>query len=498
MEISAGGVGRSSPPMTQTILFIETDRERQKRIRAAFERAKAGARVDFAPTPSAGLEVVKREAVDAVFLNRAESGMEVYEFQRRLESLNRQVPVILMVAAADDATVVRSLHDGAADCVADDAASCDSYPAVALRAVARFEAGHESAERDRAILRSHKQWMAIIDADADALFVLDAGGTIVKANKAFAAMAGKHPRDLVGRPLAEVFDLALPEGDRQLRPGERGPLSFEQQIGTEVYRVTIVPLLDEGRVLTVHTVRNMTTERRLRDLALRSANAALAGKLVPGVLHELNNGLAGAIAYAELLEMKVDDAGVKADVQKVLGCADRCRTISENLHLLARDRAPSKGLASVNDVIDRAVSLRAYWLKVHNVRIEREYDDHAVVSGNAPDLERAMVQLLLNAEEAIAQAGGGAGVVRFGTAYDGGRRQVLITIQDNGPGVPEGLGDRIFEPFCTTKPDAAGLGLAIVRTVVEEHGGSVRRDPVAQGASFTIILPLGSVEAPGS
>jgi PAS domain S-box-containing protein len=481
---------------------MESSAEDRGLLQAAFERSGTGARLEFVSSAGAAFEVIKREAVDALFFNQAQSGLDASEVMGSLQAIRRQAPVVMMAQKADEKTMLQALRDGAFDCVAAEAAAFDAYPLVAERAIARFEAARENAERVRAILRSQQQWMSIIDAITDYIFVLDSDRFLVKVNQSFAAAVGRHPRDIVGNKVSDVFDLGVPsEATLKAFLEDVAPRIYEKKIGDEIYQISIFPLQVENRTLTIHVMKNITEVRRLKDQLYHADKLASIGLLVSGVAHEINNPLTGTIAYTELLAMKVTDEGVKAELKKILDSAERCKKIVDNLLTFSRQRTPSKSLESINDIIDRAIDLRSYWLKSNNIRIVREYDPITTVFVDAQQIQQVVLNLLLNAEQAVVGSGRADARIRFTTRSDRANRAVVIQVADNGPGIPRKVASKIFDPFFTTKPVGigTGLGLSISHGIITEHGGTIRfENSEGGGAVFTIELPTGAGSLPGA
>jgi PAS domain S-box-containing protein len=428
--------------------------------------------------------------------------MDALEFRRHLTTVNREVPVIMMSLDPGEEVVLRALRGGATDCVSTDRNAIDRYPAVALRAIARAEASREDSERALAIIKSQKQWMSIIDAITDFLFVLDRSQTIVKVNTALATAVGSHPRVIVGNRIQDVFNLDVPNEDFLQSVHQDGmPRTYEKKIGEEVYQISIFPLLEDNRPLTIHIMKNITEVRRLKDQLYHTDKLASIGLLASGVAHEINNPLTGAIAYTELLAMKVTDEEVKADLKKILDSAERCKKIVDNLMTFSRQRAPSQSLESVNDLINRAIELQGYVLKSNNIEVQKEFDPATTVFVDAQQIQQAILNLLVNAEQAIMDSGRADGRIKFATRYDRDAKRVVISIIDNGPGIPQQIAGKVFDPFFTTKPVGigTGLGLSIAHGIITEHGGTIRfENAEGGGAAFTIELPTGSGTLPGT
>jgi len=459
-------------------------------------------RLEFAASLDAVLATLEREAADALFINQAQFGQDAFRIISRLREMNRDAPVIMMLQQTSDTAVVRALRGGAADCVSANPDAFENYPAVVKRVINRFAADHESIERSRAILNSQKRWMSIIDAITDYIFVLDEAGILVKVNSAFASAIGKHPRDIIGSKIRDVFERDIPNTETHTSVLDSGiPSIYEERIGDDLFQVSVFPYQEENRLLAVHVMKNITEVKRLKDQLYYADKLASIGQLVSGVAHEINNPLTGTIAYTELLIMKVTDNATRDTLKKILNSAERCKKIIENLLTFSRQRSPSKSLESVNDIIDRAIDLRSYWLRSNNIEIVREYDPVSTVFVDAQQIQQVILNLLLNAEQALVAASAKAAKIRLVTQSDKVNRRVVISVIDNGPGISQKIASKIFDPFFTTKPVGigTGLGLSISHGIITEHGGTIRFETAeGGGAAFIIELPTGTGALPGA
>jgi two-component system NtrC family sensor kinase len=451
--------------------------------------------LEFVPSPAAGLEVIKRGTVDAIFFNGIQCGMEVSDFLCELRKTGVETPVIMIAGRDNIDTILNAIRAGAADCVVDDVPGAASMPLVAGRIIARAREAQDRLERSQAIIRSQKQWMAVMDAITDYIFVVDEGQRLVKVNNSFAAAFGMSPREAIGRQCAELFGMDI-LGDRTFTAGaDDSPRTFEKEFSGETYQVSVFPLVEDGAQRRIQVMKNITELKRLKDQLHHSEKLASIGLLVSGVAHELNNPLTGTIAYSELLGMKVTDESIRQDVRKILESAERCKKIVDNLLTFSRQQAPVKSLESVNDIIDRVIDLRSYWLRRNKIELVREYDPVSTVFVDRQQLQQVILNLLLNAEQAIESSGQAHGRITFTTRYDRDGHRIIITVADNGGGVQPGVLSRIFDPFFTTKPVGigTGLGLSLSHGIISEHEGTIRVENVdGGGALFTIDLPIGT------
>jgi two-component system NtrC family sensor kinase len=218
------------------------------------------------------------------------------------------------------------------------------------------------------------------------------------------------------------------------------------------------------------------------------------GQLVSSVAHELSNPLTSILGYAQLLLRRHESKEREADVQRILQEAERASRIAKNLLQFARGAKPERAAVDLNEVVRRALALRAHELGLEEIEIHLELDPQLPpVLGDAAQLQQVLLNLLVNSEQAI-QHGRGRGHIRLRTRPVSGDR-LAVDVVDDGPGIaPEAL-PRIFDPFFTTKPPGVGtgLGLSIAYGIAHDHGGTVAVDSrPGCGAMFTVELPATS------
>jgi signal transduction histidine kinase len=236
-------------------------------------------------------------------------------------------------------------------------------------------------------------------------------------------------------------------------------------------------------------------EERTRDLKeaqnqlIQSQKMAAVGELAAGVAHEINNPLAAVLGSAQLALLRSDraDTRVRPHLEDIEKEALRIKDIVESLLQLSQDQSQqAMGTVDVNAVVDGALALVARPIISQRIAVKKELAaDLPRIRGRSGDLQQAVLQLLLNAKDAMPE--GGTLTLRTDTV-DG--KLVRLVVEDSGPGIaPQNL-ERIFEPFFTTRASKGhkGMGLAVVHRVVEEHGGriSVEGNEKARGAIFRL------------
>ena len=240
-------------------------------------------------------------------------------------------------------------------------------------------------------------------------------------------------------------------------------------------------------------------ERRRAEADLRDAQATLIqtaklaalGRMSAAIVHEVSqplSALENRLATAELLAERGDTGSVSG---KMRSAREMIRRIQRTVKLLRSFTRKEPGLREPVPVaasIAAAVDLAQHSIDRKRIAVEVSCPDTLSVLANAIRLEQVVLNLLLNALDAVGETE--APVVRISARAVGGR--VEIDVEDNGPGIPSDLHERIAEPFFTTKQtgEGLGLGLSISRTIVSEFGGALTfSSREGRGSTFTIALP---------
>jgi signal transduction histidine kinase len=236
--------------------------------------------------------------------------------------------------------------------------------------------------------------------------------------------------------------------------------------------------------------RRLHEERERMEAHLRERDKLFTlGLLAGGVAHDLNNPLAVIRAHAELLLRHEEDGARAGQLRGILEAGERCSRIVADLLGFARRRPVERNTVDAAAVLRETLAQREGRLAASGVEVEREIPaDLPHVVADAHQLQQLFLNLLVNAEQALA-AGGGR-LRATARAAEGGRR-VEAELWNDGPAIPADVLPRIFEPLFTTKPgeEGTGLGLYICRRIAREHGGDVEVRSDSGGTSFTLRLP---------
>ena len=263
-----------------------------------------------------------------------------------------------------------------------------------------------------------------------------------------------------------------------------------------------------GGLLRVEAlVRDVSERKRMDDQSkdiyqqiLQSEKMAALGQTISGVAHELNNPLATILSWAERLSEKQLDDTSQRGVSVILGEAERAARIVRNLLTFARKRQSTRAMIELNSLVQDTLALRTYE-RMPTLTVTTEFaGDVPRVFADGHQIQQVLLNLLINAEQAMLTANGrGKLVVR--TRHDEGRDTAVLEVADDGPGVPSEVQTKIFDPFFTTKEvgKGTGLGLTVAYAILQEHGGRIRLTSTAGGgATFVVELPVSGANATSS
>jgi len=225
-----------------------------------------------------------------------------------------------------------------------------------------------------------------------------------------------------------------------------------------------------------------------RELA-RSERLAALGEMAAGVAHEIRNPLGGIGLYASLLERDLAEMPRQLDIVRRISVGVRnMEGIVGDILAFAGDGVPNRREVRAGEIVNAVLAQVAP--RAHGLDVEFEVDVRlasVTLQVDSGQIERALLNLLVNSMDAIGK-GGRITIRRADLTVE--ERMVAIVVEDNGPGIPPDLRQRIFHPFFTTKETGTGLGLAIVHRIVEAHGGRITAGQRSGGgASFVLVLP---------
>jgi len=221
----------------------------------------------------------------------------------------------------------------------------------------------------------------------------------------------------------------------------------------------------------------------LKERLVQMDKLSILGFMTSVVAHELKNPLTAILALTEFISKSLDkNSQIYADVKDVETAALRCKDIiNRYLKFSSSSMNNEKSLLDIKDVIINAINMMKPVLAKRRQAIEIDVADTIPVKGNFNNLMQVFLNLIRNSMEAMKDGG----LIQI--SNKNGNGSVIVQFSDNGCGIPPEIKDKVFSPFFTTKKDGTGLGLCIVKNIIEEHGGDIKISSDGKtGTTFTI------------
>ncbi|HET6372915.1 MAG TPA: response regulator [Candidatus Polarisedimenticolia bacterium] len=378
------------------------------------------------------------------------------------------------------------------------------------------------------LLEERRSRQGILDSLSEGIGELSPDHLFLTANRALQEIIGARACDLVSRSLEEVLSDAAPVLNALFQDLDRGIEVAQTRItrsgrdlqiklhrfepggtrggelaeairraagDTEKVRLA-VPEGEPGYTVLVEDItEHVAAERERESLRQRAAHAekmSALGLFVSGAAHELNNPLTGVLGYAQLLLQKAGGGETAAELEKIIAGAQRCRQIVESLAAFARGVKPRKAIVDLNATVMETLADHREALAAAGVALEMDLcADLPTTQADAAQIGQAFGLIVDNALKALADATGPGRRLTVSTRLCHGAIQ--IEFADSGPGIPDEILRRIFDPFVTTRSvgQGPGLGLSMAYGIVTAHQGRIRaHNRSGSGASILMELPV--------
>lgn len=349
----------------------------------------------------------------------------------------------------------------------------------------------------------------ILNTLAEPVFVIDQEGCFAYLNQTAEQFFDTSASVLLGRRLDEILpaDSPIVALIGQVRAGGHSVTEYginieTPKIGPHLVAVDAASIAERpGSVVLALHARAIARKLDQR-LTHRSAARSVTG-MASMLAHELKNPLSGIRGAAQLLEQGANDSD-RALTRLICDETDRIVGLIDHMEMFSDDRPISRTAVNIHEVLDHVRRLAGSGF-AQDLRFIEHYDPSLPpVLGNRDLLIQMLLNLVKNAAESAA---GTDGEIVLSTSYRHGVRlaipgseqrlelPLMITVQDNGPGIPEELRPHLFDPFVTTKAGGKGLGLALVAKIVGDHGGVVEFESQPRRTMFRLLLPVAPVEA---
>jgi len=498
-------------PIPLRVLLVGNQEEDFFLIREILERNRSmlAAELDHARSIDEAKEMLQQKPYGLVLFEHNAGDVEAVHLVAEFLHAGVSVPFLLLTEDSDEKTVADILQSGTWNCVA----KSHLDGATLVRTMRNTVALHSLQQEQHSAEESLRKLSRAVEQSADSVVITDRYGVIEYVNPAFVALTGYSREEACGRT------------PRILKSGEQGPEIYQEMWKTilagNVFRGILVnrkkngdlnyveesicPVRDaEGQITHfISNGRDLTDRLRLEAQLLQAQKMDAIGRLAGGVAHDFNNLLTIITSYSELaLDEVPKHSPLEAKLQEILQAAHRAAELTRQLLAFSRKQPQALRVADLNSVV-AGIAKTLPRLIGEDIQVTFvPGKELGSVRVDPLQIEQVLMNLAANARDAMPQ-GGHLRVETSDVHLDGdyiqGKpavipmgRYALITISDNGTGIPREDLPHIFEPFYTTKPPGkgTGLGLATVYGIVKQNKGFIwAYSERATGTVFKIYLP---------
>lgn len=327
--------------------------------------------------------------------------------------------------------------------------------------------------------------------------IMDKELNVLWSNKAYAERLGMDPEDVKGKKCYSLWHKRSSpcEGCPCVKALKTGSIETAERISDEGrhYILTGIPLKDNGEIKAVFEIGKEVTEKKIIDEKFREA-IKLEGiyEVLDNLTHQFNNIFNGIYGFAQLLKERATDKNYSLYIEKLIESVEKGSKLIKAL--LALGKSPS--VAKVFDLNFLIISTKEVLKNIAGEKINLEISltrESSLIEGDPQQIRECLVELVQNAKDAISDDG----IIKISTekTKTDSQEKVVLTISDTGHGMDEEILQRCFEPLFTQDPRKFGLGLSIVKNIVQKHKGfiEVKSSPNV-GTTVKIFFPFATLQ----
>lgn len=479
------------------------------RIRQVVEQilTRQGHEVVLADSAEDGLRVFEKEIFDVILTDVKMVEMDGIEMLRQIRQRDKTVVAVVMTAMRDQQTAVRALECGVQDFLIKPFTleelderirhALDERDRIVENRLligdlmqTRSVLQKQLLEQDEKLTQTERYLNHLIDAAPFGVISTDRAFVVLTFNDMAEQMYGYQRKEVLGRPLEQIFGERLETGyaTHRSKCGDEFPVLIHAQ---DIFN-------DQAEEIAHLYVLEDQSERELLELQLFQAERlSLLGQMAPRIAHEFKTPLQLVSGNVELAKVWLE----QGNVSKVLDTLERIEPATQQLLYMVQQMTnlgkPEKQRQERIDLIqtfERLLDTLQPLGVIKYCRIERDYaSEEAHIFGDPSQIEQVIRNLIVNAAQAMETAA--VKCLTIGVKKQGNK--ICVTLQDTGHGIPKAKLDDIFKPFYTTKPEGkgTGLGLAIVHTMLKRHQADVQvESEEGVGTTFLLQFPVYKVE----
>lgn len=501
-------------PDAPLIMLVEDDENHAELIRHSFEIAHEEYRLHVVNSLNVACDFIKLSPPNLILATCLLPDGDVKEL---ILAAQTSCPVILMTSQGDEQVGAEAMKSGALDYVVKSADNFTSMSRIVRLALREWSLIKERRKVFDAISRGKREWEQTFDAVPDLIAIIDVNHTISRVNRAMADRCGLRPSDFPGRKCYEIVHGSdspppfCPHVLMMQNMKEHAEEISEIRLNG-FFDVTVSPLYDDMGQVTgcVHVARDITERknaeeerRKLEQQLLQAQKLESLGVLAGGIAHDFNNILTIVLGHCFMMK---DDPEIsnKTHVLDIEAAANRAADLCRQMLAYAGKSPLVQAQVNMWLLLDEVVNMLKSGIK-KNISFELDLmRDVPPIKGDISQIQQIVMNLIINAAEAIGDKGGVIRVLLskseilpeqavkdfLGNSIHAGK-YARMEVTDNGCGMDDETIQRAFEPFFTTKFSGRGLGMSAILGIIKAHDGALQlSSSLGAGTSITCFFPL--------
>jgi PAS domain S-box-containing protein len=347
---------------------------------------------------------------------------------------------------------------------------------------------------------AEERFRLVVESSPNGLLMVDEQGTIRMVNRQIDQLFGYERTELIGQPV----EILVPQHLRSHHIGDRAKFIAHSESramgkGRDLYgvrkdghefplEVGLNSIRTPKGLSVLASVVDISERKRIQDQLQKAERLAELGTLASGMAHEIGTPMNVILGRAEYLLQRTADEGMKKGLATIVTQVERITKVMNQLLAFARRKIPERRAVDLGEIVDDSLEMFLERIANSRITVEKSIEaDMPPVHADRDQLIQVLINLIMNSLHAMPKGGR----LRMSLAREG--PHVCLGVSDTGHGMSEETRSRVFEPFFTTKDfgKGTGLGLTVVQTIVEEHGGTIAVESVVdKGTTFWIRLPL--------
>ncbi len=347
---------------------------------------------------------------------------------------------------------------------------------------------------------AEEQFRLVVESSPNGLLMVDGQGTICMVNRQVDQLFGYERAELIGQPV----EILVPQQMRSIHAGDRVEFFAHSESramgkGRDLYGVRkdgtefpleigLNPVRTPGGRRVLASVVDISERKHNQEQLQKAERLAELGTLASGMAHEIGTPMNVILGRSEYLLQRTADEGMKKGLATIVTQVERITKVMNQLLAFARRRIPERRAVDFGEIVDDSLEMFKERIAQSCITVDKTIESSLPpVRADRDQLIQVIINLVMNSIHAMPEGGR----LRLSLAREASH--VCLGVSDTGHGMPEEIRSKVFEPFFTTKDfgKGTGLGLTVVKGIIEEHGGTIDVESVVdKGTTFWIRLPL--------